>query len=58
LLLERRAAQLAESCGVPLESLDLGLYNWERQQRTTAGLDPANEADPATLERVRTALEV
>jgi hypothetical protein len=58
LLLERRAAQLAESCGVPLESLDLGLYNWERQQRTTAGLDPATEADPATLARVRTALEV
>jgi hypothetical protein len=58
LLLERRAAQLAEGCGVPLESLDLGLYNWERQQRTTAGLDPATEPDPPTLERVRAALEV
>lgn len=45
LLLERRAAELAERCQVPLEALDLGLYNWGRGERTTAGLAPAPEPD-------------
>ena len=28
LLLERRAADLASDCGVPVGALDLGLHNW------------------------------
>jgi len=36
LLLERRAAELAAAAGVPLEALDLALWNWAR----TGGGDP------------------
>jgi hypothetical protein len=46
LLLEKRAAQLAEACHVPLAALDLALYNWERAERVTAGLGAGAEADP------------
>jgi hypothetical protein len=56
LLLERRAAQLAEACGQPLEALDLALYNWERQERAHGGLPPEAEPDPEVLDSVRTAL--
>lgn len=38
LLLERRARDLAEACGLPLEALDLGLGNWQRGERATLGL--------------------
>jgi hypothetical protein len=44
LLLERRAAQLAQACQVPLEALDLGLYNWESETRASGGLGPDAEA--------------
>ena len=33
MLLERRAADLAQACSLPLEALDLGFYNWERGER-------------------------
>ena len=56
LLLERRGAQLAEACRVPLEALDLGLYNWERGTRARMGLAPDTEADPATAAGARNAL--
>jgi hypothetical protein len=56
LLLERRAAQLAEACGVELEALDLGLYNWERGERATAGLGPGAEPENAVLEAACAAL--
>jgi hypothetical protein len=56
MLLERRAAQLAEACGFPLEALDLGLENWERGERVTAGLGPGAEPDPARLESALAAL--
>ncbi len=49
LLLERRAAELASACELPLEALDLGLYNWERGERATLGLGVAAEPDPAAL---------
>jgi hypothetical protein len=52
LLLERRAAQLADACGQPLDALDLALYNWERRERAHAGLPPGTEADPALVEAV------
>jgi hypothetical protein len=38
LLLERRAAALADACGVPLEALDLALYNLNREQRALVGV--------------------
>ena len=38
LLLERRAAELAEECAVPVGALDLALYNWARPDaRATVG---------------------
>jgi hypothetical protein len=40
LLLERRALELSQACQVPLEALDLGLYNWEATERATMGMGP------------------
>lgn len=56
MLLERRAEQLAEGCGIPLEALDLGFYNWERGERASVGLDPGFEVDPALGAAVHDAL--
>jgi hypothetical protein len=56
LLLERRASDLAQACGVALEALDLGLHNWQRAERATLGLGPAAEPDPDTLAAVGAAL--
>jgi hypothetical protein len=56
MLLERRAAELARAAGVPLEALDVGLYNWERGARARLGMPAEVEPDPATLEGVRGAL--
>ena len=58
MLLERRARQLADACQVPLAALDLGLYNWERGERVTAGLGPDSEADPELRTRAHDALGV
>jgi hypothetical protein len=56
LLLERRAADLAAACRLPLEAVDLGFYNWERGGRTGLGVDPGTEPDPALLEGAQAAL--
>ena len=56
LLLERRAAELAEACGLPLESLDLGLFNWERGSRAGMGMEADAEPDPALLDTAQAAL--
>jgi hypothetical protein len=56
LLLERRSRTLAEACGVPLESLDLGLFNWGRGERATVGLGPDAEPDAGALAGARGAL--
>lgn len=58
LLLERRAAELAEACQLPLEALDVGFYNWERGSRSSLGMGPGAEADPAALATARSALAV
>jgi hypothetical protein len=58
LLLDRRAAGLAEACRIPLAAVDLALYNWERGERATAGLGPSAEADPEPAAAVRDALEL
>jgi hypothetical protein len=56
LLLERRAAQLADACELPLAAMDVGFYNWERGERATLGLGTAAEPDAGVLERVRSGL--
>jgi hypothetical protein len=58
LLLERRAAELADACGVPLAALDLGFYNWDRPpgERATVGMGSDAEPDPGALESARAAL--
>jgi hypothetical protein len=56
MLLERRAADLATACGLPLEALDVGLANWERGSRATLGMDPADEPDGQVLAAVQSAL--
>jgi hypothetical protein len=56
MLLERRAAELAAAVELPLEALDLGLYNWGRGARCTMGLEPEAEPDPDLVDSVRAAL--
>ncbi|HTU30001.1 MAG TPA: hypothetical protein VMF07_11520 [Solirubrobacteraceae bacterium] len=56
MLLERRAADLAEACALPLEALDLGFFNWEVRSRYGAGLDPLPEPDPDILAAAQSAL--
>ncbi|HWD85526.1 MAG TPA: hypothetical protein VG321_07225 [Solirubrobacteraceae bacterium] len=58
MLLERRAGELAAACGVPLEALDLGLFNWGTGLRVYSGLPRDEEADPALVEGCRAALGV
>jgi hypothetical protein len=61
LLLERRAAELASACKIPLEALDLAFCNWARpptSERVTLGLGSAAEPDPEALARARTALHL
>jgi hypothetical protein len=58
MLLGRRATELADGCGVPLEALDLGLYNWERGERARVGTEPDAEPDEARLRPIRAALEL
>ena len=56
MLLERRAADLAAACGVPLEALDLGFFNWGSGLRVRSGLSRDEEADPGVVEGCRAAL--
>lgn len=60
LLLERRAQELADACGVPIATLDAGLWNWgrtgARQERATLGLGEAVEPDADAYARVADAL--
>jgi hypothetical protein len=55
LILERRAAALAEAVAVPVEALDLALANWGTGQRVTLGSSPLTRDDGA-LERAVEAL--
>ncbi len=52
LLLDRRAAALAEAASVPLEALDLALSNWAGPERATYGFRPAAEPDAADVAAV------
>ncbi len=49
LLLDRRAAALADASGVPLEALDLALWNWGAPQRATLGFRPSEQPDAANV---------
>ncbi len=55
LLLDRRAAALAEAAQVPVEALDLALANWAAAQRATVGF-PGDIRDDGAYERVGAAL--
>ena len=56
MLLERRSAELARSCELPVEALDLAFYNWERGSRVTVGLGLDSDPDPGALEAARSVL--
>jgi hypothetical protein len=47
MLLERRAAALAQAVGVPLEALDLALDNWASSQRADMGVSGEIRAESA-----------
>jgi hypothetical protein len=55
LLLERRAAALAEAASVPIGALDLALANWAASQRASLGL-PSDTNDDGAFERAGDAL--
>ncbi|MDO8209213.1 hypothetical protein [Conexibacter sp. CPCC 206217] len=55
LLLERRAADLAEAAELPIEVLDVGLWNWARPRRATLGV-AEGEPDADVYERAAAAL--
>jgi hypothetical protein len=55
MLLERRAAALAEESGVPVEALDLALANWSAEERAGVGF-AADVADPDAAARAAAAL--
>jgi len=58
LLLDRRAGELAQACGVPLEALDLALFNWQRDEpRTTLGAR-GDTLDASVRDRAAAALGV
>jgi hypothetical protein len=56
LLLERRAAELAAACSVPLEALDLGLHNWGTGVRIGLGVPVDLEDHEGVAERALQAL--
>jgi hypothetical protein len=49
LLLEQRARALAEGVGLPLEALDLGLFNWFRVGERATGGTPEATGDPQPI---------
>lgn len=55
LLLERRAAALADAAVFDLEALDLALFNWGREERVTGGV-ASESSDVEARDRVRGAL--
>lgn len=52
MLLQRRAATLAEATGVPIEALELALYNWTSDERATLGVaaDAADRVDRTPID--------
>lgn len=56
LLLGRRALALAGACELPLEALDLALFNWESRERTGGGVSVPEDDAAGALPRTRAAL--
>ncbi len=56
LLLDRRAAELAAACEVPVGALDVAFHNWGTGTRVGLGFLPDAEVDELVLERSRSAL--
>jgi hypothetical protein len=56
MMLERRAADLAAGCGLPLDALDLGLHNWGFGERATVGLGRGAGPDPELVAAARAGL--
>lgn len=56
LLLERRAADVAQACALPVAALDVGFFNWERGEHAGHGLSLQDGPDEAALARSRAAL--
>ncbi len=54
--LERRAAVLAQAAGVPIEALDLALFNWQTGVRATLGVTGAEAAGVASADGIERAL--
>ncbi len=52
LLLDRRAVTLAEAAGVPLEALDLALFNWAAPERATLGFEPGEAPEASAVAAV------
>ena len=55
-LMERRAADLAAAADLPLDALDLALFNFGQPETARATMGSAASPDPALLERVERAL--
>jgi hypothetical protein len=55
LLLNARAAGLAQACQTPLEALDLAFHNWGAGTRVGGGLPEDAEGDELVLDRARSA---
>jgi hypothetical protein len=58
LIIEARASAFARACDLPLAALDLGLYNWQRGERTHLGFEPGTTLAPETLDTAVAALEL
>ncbi len=61
LIIERRASALAQEAAIPIEAIDLALYNWSLgapiQERATLGF-PKDTCDEEALQRAEAALGV
>lgn len=55
MLLDRRAKALAQAASLPIEALDLALFNWGATQRAGGGIDP-REGDETAEQLAREAL--
>lgn len=58
LLLERRAHELAQEAGLPIEALDLGLFNWAATRDTAARLGSSAQASATVRSSIAGALGV
>jgi len=58
LLLNGRAADLAQACRAPLRGIDLAFHNWGAASRVGAGCRRMPEGDELVLDRARSVFGV